>query len=64
METIILSIKEHNGEQRLFADFPYNRDLIQNIKTIPGASWSNSKKQWHFNLNKKLIQLLEQKWRQ
>ena len=46
---IRLSIKEHHGEERLFADFSYNKELITVIKAVPGARWSMSKKQWHFN---------------
>ena len=49
METITLSIGEHRGEERLFADFPYDRKLISAIKEIPGARWSQTKKKWHFN---------------
>ena len=59
--TIILSLKEHKGEQRLFAKFPYDNELIKIIRTIPGASWSSSKKEWHFNLNRQVVQLLETK---
>ena len=62
METITLFIKEHNGEERLFADFPYNRDLINIIKEVPGARWSRSKKKWHFNLNPQIVELLKQKF--
>lgn len=58
---IILSIQEHDGEERLFANFPYDKELITIIKEIPGARWSGSRKQWHFNLNKQVLALLKQK---
>lgn len=59
--TIVLSIKEYQGTERLFADFPYDRDLVQTIKEVPGAQWSQSNKQWHFQLNKQVIALIKQK---
>ena len=59
--TIKLSIEKHDGEERLFADFPYDRNLIQSIKEIPGARWSQTKKLWHFNLNRQMVELLKQK---
>jgi integrase/recombinase XerD len=61
METIKLSIDKHDGEERLFAEFSYNRDLIQTIKQVPGARWSQTKKKWHFNLNPQVVELLKQK---
>ena len=59
--TISLSIQKHNGEERLFADFSYNTQLIQIIKEVPGSRWSRTKKQWHFNLNHQVVELLKQK---
>ena len=58
---IKLSILEHNEEKRLFAGFPFNRKLVDVIKEIPGRRWSQTKKQWHFNLNKQVFELLKQK---
>jgi len=59
METIVLSLKIHQGTYRIFAEFPYNKSLIAIIKTLPGATWSQSDKQWHFNLNKQVVKLLQ-----
>lgn len=42
MQTIILSIQQHNNEERLFAGFPYDKNIITLIKEIPGARWSHS----------------------
>ena len=61
METITLSIAEHHGEERLFAGFPNIKELNAVIKEIPGARWSQSKKQWHFNKNKEVVELLKKK---
>ncbi len=60
MEKIILTLQEHNGSERLFAAFSYNKAIIDIIKKVPGATWSYSKKQWHFNLNKQVIKLLQE----
>lgn len=59
--TIVLSIQEHGGENRLFADFPYDKDLIAIVKEMPGARWSHSKRKWHLNLHKNVVELLVQK---
>lgn len=61
LPTIILSIQKHDGKERLFAGFPYDRELNAVIKEIPGARWSMRKKQWHFNLNKQVVELLKEK---
>ena len=61
MHTIILSIKEHNGNERLFAAFPNDKVLNSLVREIPGARWSQTKKQWHFNLNRQVVELLKQK---
>lgn len=49
MNTILLSIEKFGDEQRLFASFPYDAEIINLIKQIPGATWSQSRKKWHFN---------------
>jgi hypothetical protein len=36
METIVLSIAEHDGKERLYAEFPKNHELIKLIKEVPG----------------------------
>lgn len=58
---VILSIHQHNGEERLFAAFTYNKILNEAVREVPGARWSQSKKMWHFNLNKQVLELLKQK---
>lgn len=60
-ETVTLSVKKHHGEERLFASFPYHRELTALVKTIPGARWSQSNRQWHFRLNKQVLELLKEK---
>lgn len=59
METIKLLIREHGSEKRLFIDFAYNKELIRIVKQIPGARWSNSKKQWHIAAHKGALNQLK-----
>jgi len=61
LPTIRLSVQQHEGSDRLFAEFAYNKSLIDLIKKIPGARWSRSKRQWHFKLSKQVLQLLQEK---
>jgi integrase/recombinase XerD len=56
----------HKEEQRIKVDFPYNNEIAQLIKKIPGAKWSKTMKAWHipfkkeeFNLLKKLFPDIE-----
>ena len=61
MLTVIFSIQQHDEQPRLFATFPYDRELITIIKTVPGARWSSTRKQWHFHLNWRVTELLKEK---
>jgi hypothetical protein len=40
MHTITLSLKEHKGEQRVFAVFSYNKKINEAIMQTPGIKWS------------------------
>jgi len=61
MKTIKLSIDTHDGQERLFAEFPFNHKLIDAVREIPGARWSRTKKKWHFNLSQQVVALLQEK---
>jgi integrase/recombinase XerD len=39
--------KEHRGEQRLFLEFVFDKELISLAKSLPGARWSKQKNAWH-----------------
>lgn len=58
MKTIKLSINFHEGRPRIFAEFPYDVEMIKSIKHLPGARWSGTHKKWHFNADKKIIEML------
>ena len=60
--TVTLSVLEHEGEKRLFADFSYDRNLIAIVKEVPGARWSQTKRKWHFNLSQQVVESLKQKF--
>lgn len=38
---------EHKGEKRIMVVFPYHQEVINNIRKIGGATWSQSLKAWH-----------------
>ncbi len=38
---------KHKDEERIFIQFPYNKELISKIRTLPEARWSASKRAWH-----------------
>lgn len=58
---IQLRLQEHDGRQRMFADFPYDKEVTAAIRVIPGARWSQRKKQWHFNATNQVYKLLKEK---
>jgi integrase/recombinase XerD len=45
----------HHKEQRLQVFFPYDKDIIQKIKQIADARWSQSMRCWHIPYNKEAI---------
>lgn len=61
MPTVKLTIKQHDGTERLFAAFEYNKALNEAVREIPGARWSRSNKAWHFAVNKEVVKLLREK---
>jgi hypothetical protein len=61
MMQIKLYIGIHNNKERLFARFSYNADLNKIIRSVKGAKWSQSKKQWHFDVNKETVALIKQR---
>ncbi len=61
MTEIKLYIYFHNNKERLFAGFKYNAAINKLIQSIKGAKWSQTKKQWHFNVGKETVELIKQK---
>ena len=58
---ITFLIKEHKGEQRLFADAPARNELITIFRSIEGRLFSGSNKMCHFPNNEKSRTDLENK---
>jgi integrase/recombinase XerD len=61
MTEIKLYIAFHNNKERLFAGFKYNAAINKLIQAIDSAKWSQTKKQWHFNVEKQKAELIKQK---
>ena len=61
MPTVKLTIKQHDGTERLFAAFEYNKELNEAVRQIPGARWSKSNKAWHFAVNRDVVKQLREK---
>jgi len=51
----------HKGEYRIEIEFPYNQEIVQQIKQLPDARWSKTLSAWHIPYSKEaFIQLKEQ----
>jgi hypothetical protein len=61
MIEIKLYIDLHKNKERLFTQFVYNQQLNKIIRSITGATWSQTKKLWHFTVNKEVVILIQQK---
>ncbi len=55
MIEIRLYLAFHNNKERLFVKFKYDAEINKIIRSIKGATWSQSKKQWHFNVEKEIV---------
>jgi integrase/recombinase XerD len=58
---IRLRLIEHDGVERMFAEFPFNKKVAAAVKAIPGAKWSQRKKMWHLNPTNQVYLLLKEK---
>ena len=38
------------GKERLKLSFPYDRGIVDLVKTIPGARWDQKEKCWHVSI--------------
>jgi integrase/recombinase XerD len=50
------------GKERLKVHFPYDSEIIELIKTIPGARWAPEEKCWHFSMLAGPVEKLNQKF--
>lgn len=55
MKEIQLYIAIHNNKERLFAKFNYDAEINKIIRSIKGAAWSRTNKQWHFTVEKETV---------
>jgi site-specific recombinase XerD len=49
---------EHKGESRLALMFPFDKQLIARVRTLPNVRWSQSRKCWHIPADKAAVELL------
>jgi hypothetical protein len=61
MQAIILELKEHKGEERIFVEFPYRKKINDAVRQTWGIKWSQSNRQWHLLAEKKSVEALKQK---
>jgi integrase/recombinase XerD len=47
MKKIIIEKSQVDGRERLKLHFPYDREIIDLVRTIPGARWEPKEKCWH-----------------
>ena len=47
--TARLYAKTYQGKERLFVEAGYQKEIHQVLRNFPGACWSSSNRQWHFN---------------
>lgn len=50
MKTVKADMARVDGHQRIRLFFPYDREIIDLVKTIPGARWNPAMKCWHVAL--------------
>lgn len=61
LPSVRLHLLEHNGKERMFAEFPRNAKLIAAVRQIPGARWSQTKRMWHLHPTNEVFALLREK---
>jgi integrase/recombinase XerD len=47
------------NENRIKVDFSYNREIVEKLKKLPNAKWSNSFKAWHIPFTKAALDQLK-----
>jgi len=50
----------YEEKRRLFLKFPYDKNLIEKVKTLPGAKWSSGNKAWHVLYTSEMAQRIRQ----
>ena len=62
MKTIEVEHGMVDGKKRLLLYFPYDQDLIDLVKTIPGARWSRPLKCWHISYSAGPVEQLNERF--
>ncbi len=61
--SVILDLKEHKGQERIFALCAYHSEINKILREIPGAKFSATRRAWHFPPVKELVEILKEKIR-
>ena len=61
MYTIILRLELHRGAERIFAEFPYDKEINQAASEVTGIKWSRTRKRWHLPAQKNAVIEFQQK---
>jgi integrase/recombinase XerD len=62
MKTIKITKGLVDGKERLKLHFPYDREIIELVKTIPGARWYPQEKCWHVSILAGPVEKLNRKF--
>jgi len=62
MKTIEVEYGTVEGKKRLLLYFPYDQDLIDLVRTIPGARWNRPMKCWHISFAAGPVERLNEKF--
>ena len=49
----------HYGEDRLKLDFPYDLSVINQVRKIPGARWSSTRRAWHIPYSENILNMIQ-----
>jgi integrase/recombinase XerD len=60
MKTIIAERIRHDGGMRVALKFPYDQEIIELVRTLPDARWSNRMRCWHIADDQNVIPILLQ----
>jgi site-specific recombinase XerD len=62
MKNIEIKKGQIEGKERLKLHFPYDREIIDLVKTIPGARWDPKEKCWHISMLAGPVERLNRKF--
>lgn len=58
MKTIVIKSLVWNKQHRVLLEFPYDDELKQMVKSLPGARWNREKRAWMLSYQKGIVETL------